>query len=183
MQAQAGSFDDDLQNQYQEPAPAVTGGQSAMQTSADNWASWDDAGPAASAAAPTSAEAPPADDWAAFDQNEQSNFTEEAAVEPEPVEPEAEAEPINYDELRQVTVLYNFDAQNNDELTINENEVVYVSNEECDEEGWVVCINANGEKGYVPCNYLDMGEEAAPAEAEPPLDTNTVQDTFRPLPG
>ena len=55
--------------------------------------------------------------------------------------------------------MYNFDAQNSDELTISENEVIFVSNEECDEEGWAVVINDQGQKGYVPLNYLDMGDD------------------------
>ena len=63
-------------------------------------------------------------------------------------------------------MLYNFDAQNGDELTITEGEVVYLANEECDEEGWAVCINAQGQKGYVPCNYLELEDnEAAVAES------------------
>ena len=71
----------------------------------------------------------------------------------------AEVEPISTEGLRQATVLYNFDSQNADELTITENEIIFISNEECDEEGWVVVTNAQGQKGYVPMNYLDLGEE------------------------
>ena len=72
--------------------------------------------------------------------------------------------------------MYNFDSQNADELTITENEVIFVSNEECDEEGWVVVINAQGQKGYVPMNYLDQGTEEDGADAEP-IMTNNVQET------
>ena len=44
--------------------------------------------------------------------------------------------------------------------------MVYLANEECDEEGWAVCINAQGQKGYVPCNYLELEDnEAAVAES------------------
>ena len=46
---------------------------------------------------------------------------------------------------------------------------MYLANEECDEEGWAVCVNAQGQKGYVPCNYLELeennGEVAEASEA------------------
>ena len=87
-----------------------------------------------------------AEDWAAFDENTAAN-TEYA--EPNMASnPEAEEQvPVSTEGLRQVYVLYNFDSQNSDELTISENEMVFISEEECDEEGWVVCINAQGQKG------------------------------------
>ena len=127
----------------------------------DGWATWDDA-PAANAE-PEPVAANDNEDWAAFDQ--QPEVVQEEA-------PQAPAEVHDTEGLKQVTVLYNFDAQNGDELTITENEVVYLSNEECDEEGWAVCINAQGQKGYVPCNYLELEEQAAAESA----DQNEVAD-------
>lgn len=124
-------------------------GQPAAAPADDNWATWDD-GPAASAEPVYETENN--DDWAAFDQQPQA-VQEEA--------PAAPAEVFDTAGLRQVAVLYNFDAQNSDELTITENEMVYLANEECDEEGWAVCINAQGHKGYVPCNYLELDDNAA----------------------
>lgn len=138
----------------------------ASQPVADNWASWDDV--------PASPEKPAEDDWAAFDQQ-----NVQAEVEPQHEAP-AEAEPVNLEGLQQVNVLYNFDAQNSDELTITENEMVYLANEECDEEGWAVCINAHGQKGYVPLNYLEIEAEAQTEAAEQdqvPMET-TTDDNF-----
>ena len=135
---------------------------SASQPQEDNWASWDDA----PAADPTPASATnEAEDWAAFDNNQAAS---EPMAEATLDEQQAEAgfEPASTEGLRQYVVLYNFDAQNSDELTINENEMVFISEEECDEEGWVVCINSQGQKGYVPLNYLDFDNvEAGGAES------------------
>ena len=147
--------------QQSEPAPA------------DNWASWGDA--------PASAASGPKDDWAAFPQETQNEPIEAAEQPVADEQPAAEtyAEPVSTVGLEQATVLYNFDAQNSDELTITENEVVYIANEECDEEGWVVIVNAQGQKGYVPQNYLEMGE-AAPAEAE--AQPSFVEEPTQPWP-
>ena len=57
--------------------------------------------------------------------------------------------------------------------------MVYIANEECDEEGWVVIVNAQGQKGYVPQNYLEMGE-AAPAEVE--AQPSVVEEPTQPWP-
>lgn len=121
----------------------------------DNWATWDEA--------PAEAEAE-AENWAAF---------EEPTASDQPQQPPEAAAPVSTEGLKTATVNYNFEAQNSDELTINENEVVYISTEECDEEGWVVAINSEGQKGYVPLNYLVLTEE--------PLATNDYADQFDPV--
>ena len=160
FQARADSFEDS-NGQEQPPVASM-----ASQPVADNWASWDDV--------PASPEKPAEDDWAAFDQQ-----NVQAEVEPQHEAP-AEVEPVNLEGLQQVNVLYNFDAQNSDELTITENEMVYLANEECDEEGWAVCINAHGQKGYVPLNYLEIEAEAQTEAAEQdqvPMET-TTDDNF-----
>ena len=179
MQAKADSFDEEIRaaSDYQ---PQVQ----QQQPMEDNWASWDDP-PAANAYAteqPASATAAEGgDDWAAFDNtnNEESAEVEpepEAAIEAEPVEAQEPVE-YNYDEMRQVYVLYNFDAQNGDELTITENELVWVTNEECDEEGWAVCINSEGTKGFVPLNYLDFGDQ----EAQPEVAAEQPEEVANPV--
>lgn len=167
QEARADSFDQDYDQDQQPvnqtPAPAAQ----PVSYEPDNWASWDDA--PAEPAEPAAEVEPVQEDWAAFDNKVEADI--------EPVEPQAEA--IDYDGLRQATVIYNFDAQNSDELTINENEAVFISNEECDEEGWVVCINAQGQKGYVPLNYLDLGDAEAIEEAPPETNGNhAIESTF-----
>jgi hypothetical protein len=146
----------------------------------DNWAAWDQTpAQAAAAAAPVAAEVAE-EDWAAFDNNQA-----EPEAEPMASNFEAEAEqdvPVQSTEgMRQVYVLYNFDAQNGDELTINENEMVFITDEECDEEGWAVCITNDGRKGYVPLNYLDLeAEVAVGAEATEANGTDFVPESEEP---
>ena len=149
----------------------------------DNWAAWDETPAQAAAAAPAPVAAEVAEeDWAAFDNNQT-----ELEAEPMASNFEAEAEqdvPVQSTEgMRQVYVLYNFDAQNSDELTINENEMVFITDEECDEEGWAVCITNDGRKGYVPLNYLDLeaeAEVAGGAEAAEANGTDFVPETEEP---
>ena len=142
----------------------------ASQPIEEDWAAWDETpAPVAQAAA---AEEPAEEDWAAFDNNQ---------AEPEPAASYEEAEqqevPVQSTEgMRQVYVLYNFDAQNSDELTINENEMVFVTDEECDEEGWAVCITNDGRKGYVPLNYLDLEAEAEAAGGVEAAEANGTAD-------
>ena len=61
------------------------------------------------------------------------------------------------------TVLYDFDAQGEDELTVGENEVVTVVDKENDE--WWSVRNSAGAEGVVPAQYVQMndGSETAPA--------------------
>ena len=53
---------------------------------------------------------------------------------------------------------------------MSENETITVLLDECDEEGWVMGMNANGDKGFVPQNYVQMAGEgdtgAAQAQAQ-----------------
>ncbi|XP_039286914.1 protein nervous wreck isoform X5 [Nilaparvata lugens] len=53
------------------------------------------------------------------------------------------------------TALYNYTAQNPDELSIIENEQLEVVGEG-DGDGWLRARNYKGEEGYVPHNYLDI---------------------------
>ena len=140
----------------------------------DNWATWDN-GPD-TAQDPDPAVGTADEGWAAFTDQDQSGAGQAEVVTEVVAEVVAEVEPISTEGLRQATVLYNFDSQNADELTITENEIIFISNEECDEEGWVVVINAQGQKGYVPMNYLDLGEEEENNGAAEPM-TNNVEET------
>ena len=53
-------------------------------------------------------------------------------------------------------MLFTFTSQNDDELTVTENEDVEILVRECDEEGWVMARNVSGQKGYVPSNYIEV---------------------------
>ena len=61
--------------------------------------------------------------------------------------------------LTEAKVLNNFFAENEDELTITENEIIFICDEECDFEGWAVVRNSLGQKGNVPFSYLYSEEE------------------------
>ena len=59
------------------------------------------------------------------------------------------------------TVLYDFDAQGDDELTVKENEVVTVVDKE-NEEWWSV-RNSAGQEGVVPAQYVQINDGSASA--------------------
>ena len=58
--------------------------------------------------------------------------------------------------------LFNFSSQNPDELPITENEELTILMGQCDEEGWLMAVNARGDRGYVPENYIEI--RSAPAQ-------------------
>lgn len=62
------------------------------------------------------------------------------------------------------TVLYDFDAQGDDELTVQENETVTVIDKENDE--WWSVRNAAGQEGVVPAQYVQLGEGGYEAYAD-----------------
>ncbi|KAI9636713.1 uncharacterized protein MKK02DRAFT_26463 [Dioszegia hungarica] len=61
------------------------------------------------------------------------------------------------------TVLYDFDAQGEDELNVKENDIVTVVDKENDE--WWLVRNSRGQEGVVPAQYIQIGEGSAPAAA------------------
>ncbi|KAK4289813.1 hypothetical protein Pmani_037243, partial [Petrolisthes manimaculis] len=71
------------------------------------------------------------------------------------------------------SVLYNYTAQNPDELTIVENEELEMLGEG-DGDGWVQARNYKGEVGYIPQNYIEMLDDASQF---PALTTTTEQET------
>lgn len=63
-------------------------------------------------------------------------------------------------------VLYDFDAQGEDELTVKENDVVTIVDKENDE--WWLVRSSGGQEGVVPAQYVEIGDAAnvsAPAAA------------------
>ena len=75
--------------------------------------------------------------------------------------------------MESATVLYEFEAQGDDELTVRENEVVTVVDKENDE--WWSVRNSSGAEGVVPAQYVQMNDGSAPtAEA-----ADTAEDEAR----
>jgi hypothetical protein len=64
------------------------------------------------------------------------------------------------------SVLYDFDAQGEDELSVKENESVTILDKENDE--WWLVRNARGQEGVVPAQYLQAGEDAGGGDAYDP---------------
>ena len=89
------------------------------------------------------------DNWG----QQQSVETAQEVAEAE-TQPQAEIDP-NAD-IWKAQVLFTFTSQNDDELTVTENEDVEILVRECDEEGWVMARNVSGQKGYVPSNYIEV---------------------------
>ncbi|KAF8195925.1 hypothetical protein K438DRAFT_2017151 [Mycena galopus ATCC 62051] len=91
---------------------------------------------------------------------------EEVEEEEEPAEEEAAAEEEVDDGM--ATVLYDFSADAEDELSVSEGERLVVLEKDGDE--WWKCRNTQGRVGVVPASYLEggSGAPAAQAEAEEP---------------
>lgn len=58
-------------------------------------------------------------------------------------------------------VMYDFEAQGDDELTVNENDVVTVIDKENDE--WWLVRDSAGKEGVVPAQYIEIGDGAQAA--------------------
>ena len=84
-------------------------------------------------------------------------------------QPPAEAPIIDPEaDIWKAIVLFTFQANNEDEIGITENEQVDILVKECDEEGWVKVRNAAGQVGYAPTNYLEVyASERLPEQAAP----------------
>lgn len=91
-----------------------------------------------------------------------SSWGQQASVEQPAATSTAEIDP-NAD-IWKAVVLFSFEANNSDEITITENEQVDILVKECDEEGWVKVRNAGGQTGYAPTNYVEVyASETLPA--------------------
>lgn len=64
------------------------------------------------------------------------------------------AEPVG----KPATALYDFDAQGDDELTVQEGERLYVLDDTSDDDWWKCSRMSNGEEGVVPATYIDTDE-------------------------
>jgi len=67
-------------------------------------------------------------------------------------------------------VMYDFEAQGDDELTVNENDVVTVVDKENDE--WWLVRNSAGQEGVVPAQYIEIGDAAASSSAAGGYDSD-----------
>ena len=88
----------------------------------------------------------------------------QASTEQQAAEPDIVIDP-NAD-IWKAVVLFTFTSQNEDELSVIENEEVEILVKECDEEGWVMVQNSVGRKGYVPTNYVEVYASVMKAETE-----------------
>ncbi|KAK8388013.1 hypothetical protein O3P69_020117 [Scylla paramamosain] len=106
-----------------------------------------------------------------------------------PLPPVTNGPPEDAGTFPKCTVLYNYTAQNPDELTIVENEELELMGEG-DGDGWVQARNYKGEVGYIPQNYIEMEDasaggvaptaappDAAPAPAQEVPTTAPVVET------
>lgn len=75
----------------------------------------------------------------------------------EPSQPSQPSQPGN----EAATVLYDFDAAGDDELTVKENDTVTIVDKENDE--WWLVKDASGQQGVVPAAYLQLNDGWAPA--------------------
>lgn len=67
-------------------------------------------------------------------------------------------------------VLYDFDAQGNDELSVKEDDVVTVVDKENDE--WWLVRHSNGQEGVVPAQYIELGGAAGATAAQGGYDSD-----------
>ncbi|XP_050733609.1 protein nervous wreck-like isoform X14 [Eriocheir sinensis] len=93
-----------------------------------------------------------------------------------PLPPVTNGPPEDVGTFPKCTVLYNYTAQNPDELSIVENEELELM-AEGDGDGWVQARNYKGEVGYIPQNYIEMEDSAATAAAAaaPPPEPTVAQ--------
>lgn len=109
-------------------------------------------------------DAAPLDGGWAQQQSVEQDQSDQAA-EAEQQQPKVDIDP-NAD-IWKAMVLFTFTAQNEDELTVTENEDIDVLVRECDEDGWVMARNVSGGKGYVPSNYIEVYASVPREETTP----------------
>lgn len=73
----------------------------------------------------------------------------------------AEPEPAQQAVEEAATVLYDFDAAGDDELTVKENDTVTIVDKENDE--WWLVKDPRGQQGVVPAAYLQLNDGSVPA--------------------
>ena len=98
--------------------------------------------------------------WADQDQDQAEDQQDQQDQARPDIDPQAD--------IWKALVLYTFTANNEDELTVSENEDICVLVRECDEEGWVMARNQSGRKGYVPSNYIEVYASLAREESQGP---------------
>lgn len=121
-----------------------------------------------------------------------AGWSREASIEQPapPPDPEAPATAPVIDpnaDIWKAVVLFTFQANNEDEINITENEQVDIMVKECDEEGWVMVRNSSGQKGYAPTNYLEVFASeslAVPAaSSQQPMQTIPENSVAPPVTG
>lgn len=72
-------------------------------------------------------------------------------------------------------VLYDFEAQSKDELTVKEGETVFVTDKEQSREWWMV-RNGKGKEGVIPSSYIELAVEASKKKSSDGHKTNESVD-------
>lgn len=96
---------------------------------------------------------------------EEAADSDEPAYEPKAVRfapTSAAAPPAASSGGENATILYDFDAQGDDELTVKENDQVTVIDKENDE--WWLVKNKRGQEGVVPAQYVQIDDGSAPPQ-------------------
>ena len=86
-------------------------------------------------------------------------------------------------EGKSALVLFSYEAQEEDELSLEKGAKIRVIKEKTGNEGWSLGMNANGTRGIFPSNYVSI-EEAAPPPPRPKrgsvLTTEELESTDEP---
>ncbi|ODV93486.1 hypothetical protein PACTADRAFT_82805 [Pachysolen tannophilus NRRL Y-2460] len=59
-------------------------------------------------------------------------------------------------------IIFDFEAASDDELTVKENDTVYIINDRKSRDWWVVANIETGEEGLIPSNYVEITKSAMP---------------------
>ncbi|CAG8450773.1 5257_t:CDS:10 [Paraglomus occultum] len=109
----------------------------------------------------------------AEDQYQDEETGQEAEYDEQPTGEEDEADR----ELQAAAILYDFNADGDDELTVREGESVWVVDSSSTE--WWKCRNENGEEGVVPASYVEREEEERVRREEEELARHEEEERQR----
>jgi SH3 domain-containing kinase-binding protein 1 len=97
--------------------------------------------------------------------------------EPQPVKTNPGLPPPKMEQLQKAKVMFKYDADQDDEITVKEGDIVDVLKMETDQEGWVL-IRLNNKQGMVPENFISIMKQQPPPQAErdikPPEDNVNI---------
>ncbi|KAJ8315331.1 hypothetical protein KUTeg_007481 [Tegillarca granosa] len=89
--------------------------------------------------------------------------------------------PQKVDDVERALVRYSYTAENEDELTLKENEIVIILDKELEDVGWWKG-EVNGKVGVFPDNFVELIDEPKPKKPPPPSVSASSQKTAPKLP-